>query len=177
MKTLITDPLEIRRAANQLRGQLEKLGAFIREREIKFPGGMYSDCVEHLLNCSQGKLYAMFTEDWGERIPFLFSLNPRTKDFTSDVEINFPLGLDRRVNGCFVKEGDKISICHRGRFTKSTSSIPKIVALHYFKESLIPIDDAGKDAQVILISSLGSTNLTDEIVNFLINVKGLKGSV
>jgi hypothetical protein len=116
----------------------------------------------------------MIPDDWGERIPLLFTLNPKLSNFTSDVEINIPLGLNRSVGGCFVKEGEEILICNRGKFTSFKSSIPYKVSLEFFKDSLISVDDAGKDANVIQISELNSSSLVDEIAIFIKELKKLK---
>jgi hypothetical protein len=174
MKTIIIDPQENRRVANLLKSQLERISVGKRERDVDFPGGSYSKCAEYLLPCSEGKLYAMIPGDWGERIPLLFTLNPKIANFTSDVEINIPLGLNRSVGGCFVNDSEEILICNRGRFTSFKSSIPYKVSLEFFKEQLISVNDAGKDANVIYITNLSSPSLVDEISIFVKRLKKLK---
>ena len=84
---------------------------------MDFPGGSYSDCIEYAINCDEGLLYSMLPEaDWKERVPFLFSLDPQVKNFTSDVEINLPLVLNRSVTGCLIRDGISVPVLTTATF-------------------------------------------------------------
>ena len=115
--------------------------------------------------------------DWGGRIPLLFTLNPKTSSFTSDVEINMPLGLNRSVGGCFVKDNGALLICNRGRFTSFKSSIPKQTSLEFFKDSIIAVEDYDKSSEMIFIANLQSKDLVEQIASFVNQVKCLKGGI
>jgi hypothetical protein len=112
-----------------------------------------------------------------ERVLLLFTVNPSTTNLSSDVEINLPLGLDRTVSGCFVKNGKNLLICNRGRFTSFKSSIPPKIKLDYFKDSIISVDDFDQQSEVIYIANLCSPELIEEITAFVKKVKHLKFKV
>ena len=104
-------------------------------------------------------------------------MNPSTTNLSSDVEINLPLGLDRTVSGCFVKNGKNLLICNRGRFTSFKSSIPPKIKLDYFKDSIISVDDFDQQSEVIYIANLCSPKRIEEIIAFVKKVKHLKFKV
>jgi len=141
-----------------------------------FAGGDSSAGFEYTLNCKNGKFMVMFPDKelWNERIPNLFSLNPKGSDYTSDVEINIPLGLDRSVGGCYVKSGDAILICNRGKFTSYKSSIQKEISLNHFKDSIIHVQDGDRESDVIMIANLTNPDFIDQLALFTKELKKLK---
>ncbi|HPT71564.1 MAG TPA: hypothetical protein PLE74_04725 [Candidatus Cloacimonadota bacterium] len=178
MKTVLIEPQDIRRAINEFKDQITKGAVSTKRKETHFPGGAHTVGTEYTLTCSLGKLFVMIPDrDWGERIPLLFTLNPKTSNFTSDAEINIPLGLNRRVGGCIVEEDSAKFICNRGRFTSFKSSIPKQASLEFFKNSIISVVDGDKDANLICIADLSSPNLVEEIASFVNELKVLKGGM
>lgn len=175
MKNVITDPAKIEEAVSHIKSQVIKLAVKNKKTEKHFPGGLSTSGFEYKVPCSLGFLYVMLPDKyWNERIPLLFTLNPKSSNFTSDVEINMPLGLDRSVGGCFIEDGNDILICNRGRFTSFKSSIPINTSLTFFKDKVISVNDGGKDAEVIYIANLKSTECIDQIAAFVKKLKALK---
>lgn len=175
MKTILTEPQDIRSAVNQFKDQIIKSSTSNKKTQKNFSEGASTIGIEYSIPCQQDILYVMIPDkEWKERVRLLFTLNPRTTNFTSDVEINLPLGLDRSISGCFVKDGDDMLICNRGRFTSFKSTISMKITLKYFKDSVIAVDDFDKQSEVIYIANLSSLTLIEEIIAFVKKVKQLK---
>lgn len=168
MKEIIIEPREVREAANQFRELIRKAAKSYIKKEMSFPGGGSSNGTEYTIEGTFGKLLVNIPDKpWNERLPHLFVLNPKTKIYTSDLEINVYLGLNRFVSGCYVKFDEEISICHRGRFTIYKSPISKRKAFEYFEKRVITIEDGEKISEVIEIAKLSSPNLINQLAQFV----------
>ena len=175
MKTILTESQSIRDAVNQLKNQIITLAVSNKRSGKNFPGGVSTKGNEYSIPCSLGSLFVMIPDnDWNERIPLFFTLNPKTSDFITDIEIYLPLCLDRSVGWCLVMDNTEILICNRGRFTSFKSAIPYKTSLTFFRDSVISVDDSGKDAGVISIANLKSPDCIEQIALFVKKIKVLK---
>ena len=132
MKSLVevTDPRHIARAITLLRAQLSAYFIHDRPGKVTAQSGV-SELLpirfHHLTRHSIG--WAEWTfED--RQINFFVSLetpDSSAKPYDIDMELNFPKkGLDRRVNGFFVRDttSDSVFVAHRGVFNRH-GAIPK----------------------------------------------------
>ena len=176
MDYILLEPDEIVETNRWFRNSVMSNSIESRKVTRHFAGGDSSGGIEYTLNCQYGKFMVMFPdkERWNERIPNLFSLNPKGSDYTSDVEINIPVGLNRSVGGCFVKNTDEILICNRGVFTSYKSSIRKEISLQHFKDSIIHVQDGDRESDIIMIANLTESDFIDQLALFTKELKKLK---
>jgi len=175
MKTILTEPKDIRSAVNQLKDQIIKSATSQKKTEKNFHEGTSIIGIEYSIPCHKDTLYVMIPDkERNERVLLLFTVNSIITSLTSDMEINLPLGLDRTVSGCFIKDGKNLLICNRGRFTSFKSATPMKITLDYFKDSVISVNDNDKQTEVIFIVKLSAPKLLEEIIAFVKKVKQLK---
>jgi hypothetical protein len=178
MKELIYEPKEVQSAVNQFRRLIIAASETPEKKEMNFPGGGNSMGIEYKIDLKPDPLIINIPEKpWNGRYPHLFVLNPGKGNYTSDLEINIYLGLNRAVSGCFVKSEKDISICHRGRFTIFKRAISKSTALSHFENKVITIDDGGKTSEVIEIVNLSSPDMTTQLAKFVKEVINFKKKI
>ena len=139
-----------------------------------FPQGERVYVEEYWADTKYGKLtIALPLEDWNTRVPHLITLG--SFDATApDVELNIPLGLDRRVSGVYVKNNEDIWLCSRGKFTSYRSAIKKDLTLSHFAKWLITVQDVDRDTEVIPVGAISSPYIVNQISEFVQHVKKLK---
>ncbi|MEI6887642.1 MAG: hypothetical protein ACOYM0_05740 [Bacteroidales bacterium] len=178
MKTILTEPKDIRNAVNQFKDQIIKSATSQNKSKKNFHVGTSVLGIEYAIICHTDNLHVMIPDkERDERALLLFTLNPSTTNLSSDVEITLPLALNRSISGCFVKDGKNLLVCNRGRFTSFKSVIPSKITLDYFKDSIIAVNDFDRQSEVICIANLCSPNLFEEIIAFVKKVKHLKFKV
>jgi hypothetical protein len=178
MKTTLTEPKDIRNAINQFKDQIIKSATSQKKTEKNFHEGTSIVGIEYSIPCHTDTLYVMIPDkERNERVLLFFTVNPSTTNLSPDVEINLPLGLDRTVSGCLVKDGKNLLVCNRGRFTSFKSVIPMKITMEYFKDSIIAVNDFDKQSEVIFIANLSSPRLLEEIIALVKKVKHLKFKV
>jgi hypothetical protein len=178
MKTILTEPKDIRNAIDQFKDQIIKFATSQKKTEKNFQEGASIIGVEYCIPCHADTLYVMIPDkERNEKVPLSFTVNPSIASLASDVEINLPIGLNRSVSGCFVKDGKNLLICTRGRLTSFKSSIPTKITLNYFKDSIIAVEDFDQQFEVIYIANLNSPKVIEEIIAFVKKVKHLKFKV
>jgi len=178
MKTILTEPKDIRSAIDQFKNKIIKSAISEKRTEKNFQEGASISGVEYCIPCHTDTLYVMIPDkERNEKVLLFFAVNPSTTNLSSDVEINLPLGLNRSVSGCVVKDGKNFLICNRGRFTSFKSTTPAKITLDYFKDSIITVEDFDQQFEVIYIANISSPKVIEEIIAFVKKVKHLKFKV
>lgn len=132
--------------------------------------------MPHLcLGDRSGEMLFAVPPPWHGRQAHLFKLGYDGGTLSPDAEINIPDGLNRGVSGLLVAapQGETL-ICHRGTFTAFRGRVPRQYAFEHFHDWLMEVDDDGKTADVIAVSSTNSTSIANDIAEFLFKVKRLK---
>ncbi|WP_248487907.1 hypothetical protein [Pseudomonas sp. CYM-20-01] len=105
----------------------------------------------------------------------MFKLNFEGGTLSPDAEINIPNGINRKVSGVLVSAPDgETLIGHRGTFTAFRGRVPRADAFKHFQDWLMEVDDDGRPADVIAVSSTNSPSIANDIAEFLFKVKQLK---
>lgn len=87
------------------------------------------------------------------------------------VEINFPIrGIDRRVGGVFVREDDKVLVCHRGRIGGGRQGIGLKGFWENFQGASTEIDGE----KLAVIGYLDSYTLPENVKDFILEVNRIK---
>ena len=145
------------------------------EIEWAFPSGDRAPCRTYALVTDLGEMLFAVPPPWDGRQAHLFKLGFEGGTLSPDAEINIPNALNRKVSGVLVADsGDETLICHRGTFTAFRGRVPRADAFEHFKSWLIQVDDDGRAAEVIAVSSTGSPTIANDIAEFLFKVKQLK---
>ncbi len=155
----------------------KKIIAFSEKKESlewAFPSGDKAQCDTYFLRTKLGMLLVAVPEKWPGRQAHLFSLNYEGGILSPDVEINIPDNLDRKVSGAYVKNGKRLSICHRGGFTAFRGKIPKEISMAFFSKWLISTEDYDKNNELISVASLESSSLANDIAEFVSAVSDMK---
>lgn len=142
--------------------------------EWAFPNGETAICITYFVETDLGELLVAVPKEWKSRNAHLFALNHDGSALAPDVEINIPLGLDRKVSGAYVQSGNNVLICHRGGFTAYRGKIPKEYSLAYFNKWLISVTDGDSESSLISITSLESNSLANDIAEFVFAVLEMK---
>ncbi|MGV8180326.1 hypothetical protein [Pseudomonas aeruginosa] len=112
---------------------------------------------------------------WEGRQAHLFKLGYEGGTLSPDAEINIPTGLNRRVSGVLAAtDNGETLICHRGTFTAFRGRVLRSVTLEHFQAWLQVIDDDGRAAEVIVVTSTDSPSIANDISEFVFEVKQLK---
>ena len=176
MKAVLTNKNEITFAVQLLRQKIRSEFSETKNLEFGFPGGGKAFGTEYSAITSHGRLTIMIPDEklWNQRIPHLVNLNPSDKKHAPDVELNIPLKLDRNVSACCVQDGSDILICSRGKFTVFKAAVSKHLAMGFFREWLTPAQDGDRETTLIPIAALSSPELSEQIAEFVSQVKLLK---
>ena len=139
-----------------------------------FPNGERVTCPTYNLDTCYGRIQVGLHDDWDTRIAHLLRFVKEPGSLSSDLEINIPPMLDRRVSGLYVESDNELWLCSRGVFTSFRGRIPKNLVQAYFFKWLMDVDDGGRNATVIPVVSIDSPSLKDDIATFLHAVVSLK---
>jgi Cdc6-like AAA superfamily ATPase len=91
---------------------------------------------------------------------------------TITAEINFPIeGIDRRIAGAFVTDGNEVYVAHRGKLGGNFSK--KFFDDNY-KGNWTTIQDGNQQTGVVLISSLDDEKLPEKVKEFIFEVDRMK---
>lgn len=175
MAQVIEQEKHIKTAIRQFRRLIEDSSFENHVFQWAFPNGEKADVKTYKLRTSSGILGVGIPDrQWNNRIPHLFTLSLDVSPKSPDVEINIPLSLDRRVSGVYVKNGEDIWLCSRGRFTAYRGKIKSDIALAYFDKWLVEVEDGGRTTTIIPVAALTSPDITNQIANFVSSVHELK---
>ena len=174
MRSILTKNTEIKKSITKFRATLSKAAEKRKQREWIFPNGEKGRFETFSMKSTEGTLLVGLPEKWGNRVPHLFCLDREGRALSPDVEINIPLGLDRRVSGAYIQDGKDIWLCTRGNFTAFRGRIKREVAFKYFDKWLVDFSDEGRDSSVIPVASISSPTMVDEIAQFVQAVVALK---
>lgn len=144
-------------------------------KEWAFPSGDKAPCRTYALETDLGEMLFAVPPPWDGRQAHLFKLGYERGTLSPDAEINIPDGLNRSVSGLLVAapQGETL-VCHRGTFTAFRGRVPRRYAFEHFHDWLMEVDDDGKTADVIAVSSTNSPSIANDIAEFLFKVKRLK---
>ncbi|WP_100906291.1 MrcB family domain-containing protein [Methanobacterium subterraneum] len=91
---------------------------------------------------------------------------------TITAEINFPIqGIDRRIAGAFLTDGNEIYISHRGKLGGNYSK--KFFEKKYSGE-WTTVQDGNQESKVVLIASLNNANLPQKVRDFVLEIDRMK---
>ncbi|MDU8459291.1 hypothetical protein [Pseudomonas syringae group sp. J254-4] len=165
----------LRRGIRSFQQVLIDQAQLLGEKEWAFPSGDRAPCRTYALETDLGEMLFAVPPPWDGRQAHLFKLNYQGGTLSPDAEINIPDGLNRKVSGALVStSGGETLICHRGTFTAFRGRVPRADALEHFHDWLMEVDDDGKTADVIAVSSTNSPSIANDIAEFLFKVKRLK---
>ncbi|MFA0832627.1 MAG: MrcB family domain-containing protein [Methanobacterium formicicum] len=91
---------------------------------------------------------------------------------TITTEINFPIqGIDRRIAGAFVTDGNQIYLAHRGKLGGNFSK-------KFFDENYTgnwtTVQDGNQQTEIVLIASLDDEKLPEKVSQFVFEVERMK---
>ena len=172
---VITVDARLRRGIRSFQQALIGQAELVGEKEWAFPSGDRAPCRTYALETDLGEMLFAVPPPWDGRQAHLFKLNFEGGTLSPDAEINIPDGLNRKVSGALVSTSDgETLICHRGTFTAFRGRVPRAEAFEHFQDWLIEVDDDGRPADVIAVSSANSPSIANDIAEFLFKVKRLK---
>ena len=91
---------------------------------------------------------------------------------TITAEINFPIqGIDRRIAGAFLTDGNEIYVSHRGKLGGNFSK--KFFDENYSGE-WTTVQDGNQKSEVVLIANLNDANLPQKIRDFVLEIDRMK---
>lgn len=175
MVQVITANARLRRGIRSLQKALIDQAELRGIKEWAFPSGDKAPCRTYALETDLGEMLFAVPPPWHGRQAHLFKLGYDGGTLSPDAEINIPDGLNRGVSGLLVAapQGETL-ICHRGTFTAFRGRVPRQYAFEHFHDWLIEVDDDGKTADVIAVSSTSSPSIANDIAEFLFKAKRLK---
>lgn len=174
MKTLVTREDNLK-ALRFFQRKLEKIAYKQEELEWSFPNGSREEYLTYLVKTYRGELQIGVLEGWRGRNLHLIRFAQRQGSLSPAVELNTPEAHDRRVSGLYAKDANgEIWLCSRGSFTASPGRIPRDISFSHFDKWLHEIYDEGKLTKIILVCSLSSPTIFDDIADFTTAVQELK---
>lgn len=175
MVQVITVKARLRRGVRSFQQALIDQAEYRGNIEWAFPSGDRAACRTYALETDLGEMLFAVPPPWDGRQAHLFKLGFEGGTLSPDAEINIPDGLNRRVSGVLVADpGGETLICHRGTFTAFRGRVPRADAFEHFQDWLMEVDDNGRSAEVIAVSSASSPSIANDIAEFLFKVKQLK---
>lgn len=155
--------------------------AFISQAEDRggmqwvFPSGGREMCRTYAMQTDLGEMLFAIPSPWAGRQAHMFRLGFERGTLFPDAEINIPEGLDRSVAGVLAAgESGSTMICHRGAVTAFRGKVRTHITLDHFQAWVQELDDDGRPADVIFISSTDSSTIAGDIAEFVFEVKRLK---
>lgn len=172
---VITAPAQSRKEMRAMQriliGQADDRG----ELQWAFPSGGRETCRTYALQTGLGEMLFAIPTPWSGRQAHMFRLGFERGTLFPDAEINIPDGLNRSVSGVLaVGDKGRTMICHRGAVTAFRGKVRTSITLEHFQAWLQEVDDDGRSAQVIAVSSTDSSTIADDIAEFVFEVKRLK---
>ena len=167
MIKVLCDQEEIFRVVELFRQRVRS--EFIKSDVVKFTPWITIDGEEYSIQTKHGLLTIFILKDlWqGKKISHLLSLDPPDQYWKSEMELNFPVGFDRRIGGCCVSDGDDFIFANRGNFQISKKRINKDFIFDTFRDRVFDSFDDRKVSPLISITRLSSSDFSKEIASFL----------
>ena len=177
-------------AGNELRQAVEEFRKRIRselsskgKRPFLFPGGGSDDSDYYELPTPYGLLSICIAADREDRYIHYIKLDHENnnvahdKSVASDLEINIPKQLDRRIASFLAKDQAHRYLCHRGKLIVHMKSLKKSDVLDHFATkygNVIQVKEHNKIDSVIRVADIYSKTLFEEIALFTHQVKDFK---
>lgn len=175
MSSVITESGRLQKGVRSLQQALIAQAAPRGMLEWAFPSGDRAPCTTFALQTDLGEMLFAIPPPWDGRQAHLFKLGYEGGTLSPDAEINIPNGLNRQVSGVLAAAaGDDTLVCHRGTFTAFRGRVPRSIALEHFQAWLQFIDDDGRAAEMIVVTSTDSSSIANDISEFVFEVKQLK---
>jgi hypothetical protein len=170
---------ELRHSVEEFRKRISSEMSPKGKKTFLFPGGESGEGDNYEQSTSHGLLSIIIVADQEHlnRYRHYINLNQENKVVASDIEINIPKELDRRVSTLLAKDQDHRYICNRGKFTVHMRSLKKSDILEYFAtehRNVFQVSEHNKIASVIRVANIDSKNLFEEIALFTRQVKTFK---
>jgi len=170
---IIEDPVEIKDAQNIFLNKLySNADKIISTNKIGFPGGKlhgkahWSNKLGFWVVNREPASGTRYWNGFGIKEP------SEGSGLTITAEINFPIeGIDRRIAGAFVTDGNEIYVVHRGKLGGNYSK--KFFDENYSGE-WTTIQDGEKQSNVVLIGSLNDPKLPEKVSDFVFEVDRMK---
>jgi len=90
-------------------------------------------------------------------------------------EINIPFsGINRRVAGAFLKDGNNVYVIHRGNIGGSREGVGKTLFLRHYTGDWIEVLDGNRLTKVALIGSLYSNKFQYQLKQFVFEIDRIK---
>lgn len=169
--TIVEDVNEIQKAQNKFIDILKNRSTKIVSAKAGFQGGQETGEV-----CWAGDLgiWLMTRKILDSRYWNGFGIKEPSEGegLTITTEINFPIeGIDRRIAGAFVTDGNETYVAHRGKLGGNFSK--KFFDDNY-KGKWTTIQDGNQQNEVVLIGSLDDENLPEKVKEFVFEVDRMK---
>ena len=177
MARVLTVEKELRAAVSTFQKNIRNNCQFRASEPFTFPGNpeVFIANIYVFRSTSKNLVIGIRPEDPRKKIFYhWFRLGDAHR--SSDLELNIPIALNRRLNVCVVEQESDILICCRGKFTSYQDRIPQAFSLDYFSNRLIYVDDITADKKMIEVSSVSSKSLCSDLMGFTQKVKDLKES-
>lgn len=162
------------RAVNKFRERLHEIAHNLTDMEWGFPNGDRHIYPTYSIQTYLGEIQIGVPEFWNTTVPHLIRFTKEQGPPSPDVEINIPSEHNRKVSGVYVQSGNENWLCSRGSFTAFRGQIKRDFTLKHFEKWIIQIDDKNKPANVILVCSINSPKIADDIATFVAAVMELK---
>lgn len=175
---------ELRQTVEEFRKRIRSELSSVGKRHYKFPGGGSDNSDHYEIRTTHGLLSICIAADREDRYIHYINLDQENnvavygKSVASDLEINIPKQLNRRIATFLAKDQAHRYLCHRGKLTVHMGSLKKSDVLDHFKkyENIIQINEVNKINSVIRIADIDSKSLFEEIAFFTSQVKDFKNS-
>ena len=170
---IIEDPVEIKDAQNIFLNKLySNADKIISTNKIGFPGGKlhgeahWSNKLGFWVVNREPASGTRYWNGFGIKEP------SEGSGLTITAEINFPIeGINRRIAGAFVTDGEEIYVVHRGKLGGNYSK--KFFDENYSGE-WTTVQDGNQKSEVVLIASLSHANLPQKVREFIFEVDRMK---
>lgn len=178
MPTEITGS-ELRQAVEEFRKRIHSELSSKGKRTFLFPGGGSGEGDNYELSTPHGLLSIIIVADEEHLNSYIhyINLDQENKVVASDIEINIPKELDRRIATLLVKDQSHRHICNRGKLTVHMGSLKKSVVLDHFATkygNVIQVTEHNKIDSVIRVADIDSKSLFEEIALFTRQIKSFK---
>ncbi|MGI6481943.1 MAG: MrcB family domain-containing protein [Methanobacterium sp.] len=169
--TIIEDVNVIEDAQNMFIDIIKKLSNKTVSAKAGFQGGQESGEVHWSDDLG---IWLMTRKIKNSRYWNGFGIDEPSEDagLTITAEINFPIkGIDRRIAGTFVTDGNEIYVAHRGKLGGNYSK-------KFFDENYhgkwTKIQDGDRESEVVLIGGLNDPKLPEKVSQFVFEVDRMK---
>ena len=169
----ISEEAAVLRCEEDLAGYLEGVADQVGDINVGYQGG--NEHVEGVY-IKRHDLWAACIDFGANRYWNAFGFgNPFEGPKSIVVEVNPPVaGIDRRIGGLFVADGDRVLLCHRGRVGGGRKGIGKAAFFEFWTGETIDVHDGDRISTVIPVTTLGTDSLCDDIAAFVNVVKEFK---